>query len=307
MKILVGVMHCIENEFYQCLEAINNQTLPAFEHFIISQLPNKVAHDKLYQTFMNKAKDVDLFIKVDADMVISRPTFFQECADKFNRDVGLEHLQIALDDWMTKRRIFGLHVYRSTHKWQRISESIFVDMVDQPHQVTNDTSDLAPAAIHCPDPSPFQAYHYGLHKGVKFVQKDRPKKHLPWQVIHWNHFENLERQFFLERERRHGLAVLGFHDAIINRWGPTEVDFNSEQPLKRFTKLNALSNSELFKLARMHALPGMVLLPHHFRFELSRLYASRDYTLRSLAEMTNRLLRNAYRRECPEVSRTEVI
>lgn len=303
MKILVGVMHCIENEFEQCLKAIDSQTLPAYDRFVISNLPNKEAHDTLYRTFMDRAQDVDLFIKVDADMVLARHTFFQECADRFTADPALQHLEIALDDWMTKRRIFGLHVYRSSHKWHSNAEAIFVDMVDVLRKPVTDASELAPAAIHCPDPSPFQAYHFGVHKGVKFVQKDRGDVQAVQRVAHWNHFENLEQHFLETGDRRIGLAVVGFHDAVRNRWGASEVDFRSEVTRVRYSELDRLSARELDRLVRSQRLPGGMYLPHSVRFELSRLYICRDVSVRALRQMAKRLLRNDYRKECPAVSR----
>lgn len=156
MNILVGIMHCIENEFAQCLESIDTRTLPAYGRFVVSNLPNKEAHGTLYRSFMERAYEVDLFIKVDADMVLGSPTFFDECAARFQSDPDLQHLAIAVNDWMTRRRIFGPHVYRSSHGWQETGEVIFVDMVDHPHQRVADTTDLAPAAVHCLDPSAFQ-------------------------------------------------------------------------------------------------------------------------------------------------------
>jgi hypothetical protein len=303
MKILVGIMHCIENEIEQCLESIDAQTLPAYDRFVISNRPNKEAHDTLYRTFMDRAAEVDLFIKVDADMVLARRTFFRECADKFTADPALQHLQIALNDWMTKRRIFGLHVYRSSHKWQRSSEAIFVDMVDEPHKQSVDATELAPAAIHCPDPSPFQAYHFGVHKGVKFVQKGRPLVHAAQRVAHWHHFENLEAHYRRTGDRRLALAVVGFHDAVRGRWGPSEVDFRSEVTSARFSALARLDSDALDREVMRTPFPGEHLLPAAARFELNRLRVGGDVGPRTLFGAGRRLWRRSYRRECPEVSR----
>jgi hypothetical protein len=303
MKILVGIMHCIENEFEQCLESIDRQTLPAFDRFVLSNLPNKEAHDTLYRTFMERASDVELFIKVDADMVLARRTFFEECAERFRSEPELEHLEIALNDWMTRRRIFGLHVYRSTHRWQQTGESIFVDMVDQPHRRVADTTCLAPAAVHCPDPSPFQAYHFGVHKGVKFVQKGRPSVQPVQRVAHWHHFENLEAHYRETGDRRLALAVVGFHDAVRGRWGASEVDFRSEVASARFSALARLESDALAREVRRTPFPGEQLLPAAARFELNRLRLGEDIRPRTLFGVARRLLRRAYRLECPEVSR----
>ena len=71
-------------------------------------------------------------------------------------------------------------------KWGYSSEDIFVDAILQKsfkHQY--DDGSLAPAAFHCPNPSPFQCYHFGIHKAVKCLQfgkttfrKQASKNHL---------------------------------------------------------------------------------------------------------------------------------
>jgi hypothetical protein len=303
MRILVGILHCIENEFERCLESIDRQTLPAFDRFVLSNLPNKEAHDTLYRTFMERASDVELFIKVDADMVLARRTFFEECAERFRSEPELEHLEIALNDWMTRRRIFGLHVYRSTHRWQQTGESIFVDMVDQPHRRVADTTCLAPAAVHCPDPSPFQAYHFGVHKGVKFVQKGRPSVQPVQRVAHWHHFENLEAHYRATGDRRLALAVVGFHDAVRERWGSAEVDYRSVRTAKRFAAVDRLDSTELAREVNRTPIPGEGLLPQGARFELNQLRLGERFGPKTLAQTGKRLLRGAYGRECPAVSR----
>lgn len=301
MKILVGIMRCIEHEFGQCLAAIDAQTLPAHDRFAVCDLPNKQAHDMLYQTFMDRSQEVDLFVKVDADMVLSRSSFFRECADRFTSDRDLQHLQVALDDWMTNRRIFGLHVYRSTHRWERNSESIFVDMVDKPHRRVDDRDTLAPAAIHCPNPAPFQAYHFGLHKGVKFAQTDRPDIHARYRATHWGHFQGLEQHYDNTGERRLALALLGFHDAVRYRWGPREVDFTAGEPRACFEHWNRLSDREIANAVKGHFPIGTRWLPHALRFELNRVRVGRDFSVLSLWQAVRRVGRQAYLREQPSV------
>jgi len=299
MKILVGIMHGIENELDECLAAVDRQSLPAYDRFVLSGLSNKEAHDTLYQTFMDHRQEVDLFMKIDADMVLSRHTFFEECAERFVEDGKLQHIQIALDDWMTNRRIFGLHVYRSSHAWELNDEAVFVDMVDVPHERVDDRDQLAPAAVHCPNPSPFQAYHFGLHKGVKFVQKSRPEVHARYRVTHWNHFEALEQNYHRTGERRLGLALLGFHDAILHNWGANEVNFSAPEPKRRFEEWNQLTDQEIKRAILSHFPLGWKSLPHTWRFEISRLRVSGDYSLAGICRTARRIFRGSYRKECP--------
>ena len=83
MRILVGTLYTIENEFDECVASINRQSHSDFEHFILENLPNKHAHDTLYRTFMERSGDFVLLIKVDADMVIEDEDLFAKIVDKF--------------------------------------------------------------------------------------------------------------------------------------------------------------------------------------------------------------------------------
>lgn len=273
MKILVGTLHAIENELDACMAAIREQTHPAHDSFVISGKPNKEAHDELYQTFMDRAAEVDLFIKIDADMVVTRPTFFQEVVERFTADPDLTHLLIAVDDWMTDRLIMGMHVFRSSHRWHSSrdsSESLFVDMVDVEEKLTKDREQLAPAAIHCGDPSPFQAFHFGLHKAVKFSQHGRDEVNFNQRETHWRHFKSLDRHYRRTREPRLNLARIGFIHALTQRFEPRHVDYSCEETHEAFRKYATLTTSQLDVIARGLGPVAWPFLP----FKLRRIAAN---------------------------------
>jgi hypothetical protein len=237
MRILVGVMRCIENEFGLCMASLQCQTLRAQDVFVISGLPNKKAHDQLYSTFMERAGEADLFVKLDADMVLDRSTLFEEIAARFLEWPSLDHLQIAVDDFFTGLRIMGLHVYRSSHRWIANDERHFVDLVDEVPGMESDWIDLAPAARHCPDPSRFQCFHFGLHKAVKFLQRSRPHFDFPYSLIHWRYFRTMEERYYSSGDVRLGIAVLGFLQAVCGRYGPDQVDFDCPAVREAFSPI----------------------------------------------------------------------
>jgi hypothetical protein len=265
MKILVGTLHCIENELEQCLKAIRLQTLPAHDIFVISGKANKEANDELYQTFMDRADEVDLFIRIDADMVLNRYTFFQEVVERFSSDPCLEHLMISLYDWMTDRPIMGLHVYRSTYRWNLGPEAYFLDLQDHTPNIVSDRDQLAPAAIHCGNPSPFQAFHFGLHKAVKFTQLARAEIDFSQRNNHWRHFKNLDRHYRKSGDRRLGLARLGFLHALANRYDSRHVDFNCIEVHSAFKSYEMMSLHEMNCQARRFGPVGWSVLPFKLR------------------------------------------
>jgi hypothetical protein len=113
----------------------------------------------------------------------------------------------------------------------------------------------------------------------------------------------MERHYKTERDRRLGLAVLGFHDAIRNEWGAAEVDFDSKRTQVRFGELDALSDDEIFRLTRMPSLVSSPLLPHSIRFELMSLRKREGRTARRCLDTIVRIALNRYRRDCAAISR----
>ena len=268
MKILVGTLHVIENELDDCLAAIRKQTHPAHDLFVISGKPNKEAHDVLYQTFMDRAGEVDLFIKIDADMVLTRPTFFQEVVERFASDQELTHLMISVHDWMTDSSIMGLHVFRSSHRWHvggESKESLFVDVVDVNEKIIKDREILAPAAVHCADPSPFQAFHFGLHKAVKFSQRGCAEVNFSQRETHWRHFKNLDRHYCRSKEPRLGLACIGFLHALANHFEAKHVDYSCEESRAAYQQYASLSRSQLAQKARCLGPVAWRCLPYKLR------------------------------------------
>jgi hypothetical protein len=268
MKILVGTLHVIENELEDCLAAIRAQTHPAHDLFVISGKPNKEAHDVLYQTFMDRAGEVDLFIKIDADMVLTRPTFFQEVVERFTSDQELTHLMISVHDWMTDSSIMGLHVFRSGHCWRvggNNNESLFVDVVDVNEKISKDRNSLAPAAVHCGNPSLFQAFHFGLHKAVKFSQFGRDVLNLKQRETHWRHFKALERHYRRTRDRRLGLARVGFLHAVAQRFESRHVDYSCEETHAAYRQYAGLSATQIDARARGFGPIAWPFLPFKLR------------------------------------------
>ena len=244
MRILVGTLRTIENEFSACVEALNRQTHREFEHFVVRDLPNKQAHDALYDTFMRRAGEFDLFVKVDADMVIQNGDFFRRLIASFEAHSDKRGIVIPVHDFFTDTLIRGLHAYRSGVKWNTGDEEVFVDPspVDGA-QMIDDVDDLTPAAEHCPDPSPFQAFHFGAHKGLK--AREALERGIPGTLrFHSGNVEQVWRHFLRNGDVRLGLAALGGEMGLAGRFRPEHMDFDHprlSELLKRYEDLDAVA------------------------------------------------------------------
>jgi len=276
MRILVGIMYCIENEIDECISAIQEQTYSEHNHFIISNLPNKEAHEKLYQTFMSSSEEYDLFVKVDADMVLARKTFFYELIEFFKNDQAVDFLQVAVHDFFTNRLIYGLHAYRSSVKWITQSEKIFVDQKNaQYRKRVLDDHRLAPAAFHCPNPSFFQAFHFGLHKAVKVMQIGREPKSYKNAATHWQNIRETRRNFYQTNDIRLGFALLGAELAFRSKLTSEHVDFNNSKLQQLFKRIETYDLSEIQSYLKREPAFGYLAFWPTLRFELLYVFSDR--------------------------------
>jgi len=251
MKILVGTLYSGENEFEECVNAIKQQTHPDFDHIIIQGLPQHQAHRELYETFLAQKDTYDLLIKVDADTVIKSSNLFEDIELKITENPWLEVMNIGVDDFFTARMIpAGIQVYRNTVTWNFDKETAFPDIPDNPaDKYYYDKSELAPAAVHCKNPSKYQAFHYGVHRGIKSLQKIH-------STSHWNLLKSVWHNFLKTRDVRIGLAVLGAELVYAGKFNKLDADYTNPKMKYLLEKYDAMNSAqierEIISLRRRH-------------------------------------------------------
>jgi len=166
LKVLVGTLKTIENEFSECRDRIAQQTYPCIEHKVFENLPNAEAHLKLFHHFLERKNEVDLLVKVDADTVLKDTHSIEEIVKRFQDNDSLEHVQYQLFDFFTNKPIWGLNCYRNTIEL-REQDPLFVDrfVVGKPEKRIFLEGEIA--GNHSPNPSDFQALHFGFHRQLK--------------------------------------------------------------------------------------------------------------------------------------------
>jgi hypothetical protein len=269
MRIFVGTLYTIENEFEACVASIERQTYRDFQHFVFEGLPNKEAHDALYRAFMDRSDEFDLLIKVDADMVIEDQDLFAKIVRKFRANEWLEDLEIAVHDFFSDQLIWGLHTYRNTVRWEQDDEDLFVDAcpVDADARL-HDDSELAPAAIHCKNPSPFQAFHYGVHKALKTIQPRRLEVKEAYTRYHWNNLERTREHFLETRDKRIGFAVLGAELTFGGGIHPAHLDYSDSYLRNLFDRYQHLDAAGLKQIIKRVSLSRFGFLPSATRLKV---------------------------------------
>lgn len=266
MRLFIGTLYTVENEFEECVASIKKQTHQNYEHFVFKKLPNKEAHDTLYRTFMDRSDEFDLMIKVDADMVIEDEKLFAKIVKKFQANKKLKDLEIAVFDFFSNQLIRGMHAYRNTVKWQQNEEDLFVDSCPVgPGELIQDDTELAPAALHCKNPSPFQAFHYGVQKALKIVQPGRKRVNHIYTRYHWKNIERTRQNFLNTKDIRLGFAVLGAELAFMGGIHPKHISYSEPYLKNVFKEYSSLNTHQLEEKIRKISLKNFGFLPSNYR------------------------------------------
>ena len=259
MKIFVGTLYCGENEYSECLLSIQKQTYRNYEHFIFKDLPNKLAHATLFQTFLDRAFEFDILIKVDADMVICSDQLFEKIVEKMSSNPDLGIFTIAVHDFFTGQMINGLATYRNSIRWNFEKDTLFVDIPEESTQMSCfDSKELAPAAYHCKDPSLYQAFHYGVHRGLKSIARIH-------STTHWRFLTKVWENYQRTGDPRIGLAVLLTELVYAGKFKAPDVDYANPKIKKTFEKYQYWDNEKILREIRRLRLLNWGVLPGDLR------------------------------------------
>lgn len=282
MRLYIGTLYTIENEYEECLRSIRAQTYGDFDHFVFKDLPNKQAHTALFQSFLERADEYDALVKVDADMVLARDTLFENIVRKLEENDWVDVLSIAVHDFFSDGLIWSLNAYRNTVRWELGNESLFVDRPRvQPERYLMDDSELVPAAYHCKDPSPYQAFHFGVHRGLKVIQPGRINKNEDTSKSQWNFLERTWVNFQRTGDVRLGLACLGAELAYARRFRTDDLDYSNPRLLQVLEKYLQYGSARLRFEVRKHRLLNWGILPGWRRRKLL-CYLSGSWTFERL-------------------------
>lgn len=209
-RILIGTLHVDENEFDACKEALSAQTYTSRVHHVISGQPNAEAHRQLYRHFMDNRDDYELFIKLDADMVLRTPQTLAQIVGEFEKAPDLDHAVFLVHDWISDLSIIGMHVFSNRVSWDMTDEQLFVDPDPQrPGQKKIFTQSPSPVALHSPDPTPGQAFRFGVHRSSKILQPSRWWVDRAQADFQWTLLTSILTSYQREGDRRRLLALLG--------------------------------------------------------------------------------------------------
>ena len=128
--------------------------------------------------------------------------------------------------------------------------------------------ELTPAALHCKNPGPFQAFHFGFHRGQKCAQPGRiiAKR----EVLQWKLFRDVLLHYRETGDGRLARALAGFELALAGRFDDSIVSF--ENPLLHDLfeeKFARRSPEELERYIERKRLQRLAFLPYPLDFAVA--------------------------------------
>jgi hypothetical protein len=195
MKVLVGILHSGEQEFAASLRGLLEQVDVDVTHFVISDLPNKKAHDELYSAFMCRSSECDYFLKLDADMTFRASGSLRALLDRV-ASKNAAHALSYVYDVPSGLAIPGIQLFRSDSKWGGSEETL---NVDYPPALNGESLLIVDPIFvdHMQSPDSYQLFRYGIHKALKAIQHERgAKKSINKGLLHAAIINGIARNHF---------------------------------------------------------------------------------------------------------------
>src|SRR5690554_32771 len=170
MKILVVTLYSGENEYEQCCESVHSQVGLDITHVVIENLPNQEAHQKLYKLFNDSRSKYDYLAKLDADMVFSNQNSLKNILDKFSDNIDI--VSASVHDGITNSHMQGFNVFSSNCYFHyNTNDALYADQLKIDYTGTHLLyTDHDRNILHAYNPSPFQAFMFGVHRAMKVMQ-----------------------------------------------------------------------------------------------------------------------------------------
>lgn len=170
-RVLVTTLECGEGDFERCIDAIKSQENVEIVHEIISNKPEREAHELHIKSWNSRLDDFDAFLKVDADTVLKHDRVVEMIVDLLLSS-GAAATQSPLHDFFTGDFINGLNCYApKLNTFGTNVHELYCDRSITHHAKVLYGKDMGPeinpAGSHCHYATQLQAFHYGVHRGMK--------------------------------------------------------------------------------------------------------------------------------------------
>ena len=209
-KVLAGILYSGEPTLHRAIGALEAQKDIDLRIVLIGGFGQWEAHRRLYRTFNETGPEVDLFVKVDADMIILHDRLLISAHRFLSVEEPVDRLTFGVHDWLSGQTIIGLHCWRSSVQWTAEPPPLHTDLVENTARARFVLKDPPePLVLHAPDPDELQAARYGARRALKALASGGDD----WA---WHAVERLAAQASVEAHPVRLIAVAAARFAIID-------------------------------------------------------------------------------------------
>lgn len=185
-RVLVGTLFCGESQIQKCKDAVRAQKYVNVDQLIVSDLPSVEAHNTLWRYWNTHREEYDMIVKVDADMILTSDTTLHQLYCFIHTDDKVNAVQLPLHDYFTDDTIFGLNAFSFNVSFDVAKDDYMCDRTYRNHHefvVGTDkrVKPLGIGATHAPNPTPQQAFHFGMYRQLKKQKYILDKVRAAWQ------------------------------------------------------------------------------------------------------------------------------
>jgi hypothetical protein len=239
-----------EPQVRECLRSQSAQKGVEVGYFVVAHRPKRDAHNLLYGSFMQWGGRYDAMVKLDADMVLTRGDILERAVDELHTKPNTKVLFVPVTDFFTGNTILGMHVDSGGASWRQRADNLFTDANDftASEQSVSDLGIDNPV-LHAHEPSDFQAFHFGVHRGVKVRAAARQRRYR-YVVAHLRNAESVRKQA-TSGSSPHGVALLGLSLGLDATFGEADLSYTEPAVRDWFAEhVECTARSELQPLAR---------------------------------------------------------
>lgn len=170
-RVFVGTLYSGEGDIDECLAAIKKQAGVQVTHRVISDLPEREAHNELWRAWRSvQYTGFDFFVKIDADTVMTSDIALKTIGEQFQR-ADVTGIQCPLHDFYSDSLINGMNCFSPSVSFLETTDDLYCDRVDVGHKRVLRGSSLPdilnPVGKHCWFSQNIHSFHFGLHRMMK--------------------------------------------------------------------------------------------------------------------------------------------
>ncbi|MDK9688101.1 hypothetical protein [Halomonas sp. LC1] len=212
MKVKIITLYSGEKEYKRSIESVDIQKTDFLvDKMFIENKENLEAHNLLYRAIMYESRDYNYFVKLDADMVLTKESSLAEIIG-YAEDSCADVFSIPVHDFMTDSMIWGLNIYKSGVQWELNTDKTFTDQqrLCKDYVVKKLALKKEDSLVtHADGGDEYQAFVFGIHRATKILQKDVDLFKVGHSYAQVDIIKKVLSSYLESKNKARGVAIIG--------------------------------------------------------------------------------------------------